>query len=140
MLKKLLTLLLIGFLIFAANLQIIFGQTADADLERNRVERIKTNVYRLEDAGKTKVVVKLRSGAKVKGYITKREEDSFDVTNYKANQTVSVAYRDVEQVKPQGGMSKAAKTAFGIGAAAGIVVLVLTLPQNRPSICPLGCR
>jgi hypothetical protein len=139
MLKKLLTLFLIGFLVFAAN-QIIFGQSADADLERTRVERIKTNVYRLEDTGKTKVVVRLRSGTKLKGYITKTGEDSFDVTDYKSNQTVSVVYRDVAEVKPQGMSPKGKKIALGIAGAAAVVVLVLTLPQNRPSICPLGCR
>ena len=139
MLKKLLTLFLIGFLVFAANLQIIFGQTADADLERNRVERIKTNVYRLEDSGKTKVVVKLQNGTKLKGYITKTGEDSFDVTDYKSNQTVSVVYRDVAQVKPQGMSSKGKKIALGIAGAAVIVVLVLTLPRGGSGICPLGC-
>jgi hypothetical protein len=139
MLKKLLTLFLIGFLVFAANLQIIFGQTADADSERNRVERIKTNVYRLEDAGKTKVVVRLQNGTKVKGYITKRDEDSFDVTNYKSNQTNTIAYRDVAEVKPQGGLSKGTKIALGIAGAAAIVVLVLTLPRGGSGICPLGC-
>ena len=138
MLKKLLTLFLIGFLIFAANLQIIFGQT-DADLERNRVERIKTNVYRLENAGKTKVVVRLQNGKKLKGYITRTGEDSFDVTNYKSNQTVSVVYRDVAEVKPQGSSSKGTKIALGIAGAAAIVVLVLTLPRGGSGICPLGC-
>jgi hypothetical protein len=138
MLKKLLSLILIGFLVFAANLQSLFGQT-DAALERNRVERIKTDVYRLEDAGKTKVVVRLRSGAKVKGYITRTGEDSFDVTNYKSNQTVPVVYRDVAQVKPQGDSSKGAKIALGIAGAAAIVVLVLTLPRGGSGICPLGC-
>ena len=126
-------------MVFAGNLQIVRAQT-DAELERNRVERIKTNVYRLEDSGKTRVIVRLRSGAKVKGYITKREEDSFDVTNYKRRQTTSIAYPDVAEVKPQGGSSKAGKYALGIGIAAGIVVLILTLPRNRQSgICPLGC-
>ena len=139
MLKKLLTLFLIGFLIFAANLQIIFGQSADADLERNRVERIKTNVYRLENTGKTKVVVRLQNGTKLKGYITKTGEDSFDVTNYKSNQTVSVVYRDVAEVKPQGMSPKGKKTALGIAGAAAIVVLVLTLPRGGSGICPLGC-
>ena len=131
---------MVAVLIFVANLQIIRAQT-DAELERNRVERIKTNVYRLEDSGKTRVVVKLQNGKKLKGYITKIGEDSFDLTNYKTRQTASVAYRDVAQIKPQGDSSKAGKYALGIAVAAGIVVLVLTLPRRRPSgICPLGCR
>ena len=138
MLKKCLSGFFIGLLVIVANLQIVRAQT-DAELERNRVERIKTNVYRLENSGKTKVVVKLRSGAKLKGYITKTGEDSFDVTNYKTNQTASVAYRDVAQVKPQGGSSRGAKIALGVAGAAAVVVLILTLPRGGSGICPLGC-
>lgn len=139
MLKKLLSGLFIGLLVVAANLQIVRAQS-DAETERNRVERIKTAVYRLDSSRKTKIVVRLKSGAKLKGYLTKIGDDAFDVTNYKTGQTVSVVYRDVAQVKPQGGSSKAAKYALGIGVAAGIVVLVLTLPRRGPTICPLGCR
>ena len=142
MLKKFLSGLFICLPVFGANPQIVCAQT-DADaaaLERNRVERIKTTVYRLEDSGKTKVVVRMKSGAKIKGYITKINEDTFEVTNYKTGQTFSIAYRDVAQVKPQDGSSKTGKYALGIGIAAGIVVLILTLPRNRPSsVCPLGC-
>ena len=138
MLKKCLSGLLICLTVIVADLQIVRAQT-DAELERNRVERIKTNIYRLEDRGKTKVVVRLRSGAKLKGYITKREDDSFDLTNYKSGRTASVAYREVAEVKPLRGMSKAAKYALGIGFAAGIVVLVLTRSRRDSGICPLGC-
>jgi len=124
-------------MIFAAELQIVRAQS-DSDLERNRVERIKTNIYRLENSGKTKIVVRLKSGAKLKGYLTKINEDAFDITNYKTNQTLPVAYRDVAQVKQQG-FSKAAKFAIGIGVVALIVVLVVTLPRGDSPICPLGC-
>jgi hypothetical protein len=139
MFKKCLSIFLTGLLVFAANLQIVRAQS-DADLERNRVERIKTNVYRLEDSGKTKVVVRLKSGAKLKGYITGRGEDSFEVTNYKTKQTTAIAYRDVAQVKPQGGSSKGMKTALAVAGVAAVIVLVLTLPRGNSPICPLGCR
>src|SRR5215213_8521211 len=119
MFKKCLSIFFIGLLVFAADLQIVRAQS-DADIERNRVERIKTNVYRLEDSGKTKVVVRLKSGAKVKGYITGTGEESFEVTDYKSNQTVSVVYRDVSEVKPQGMSSKGKKIALGIAGAAVI--------------------
>lgn len=139
MLKKCLSGLFICLMVFAANLQIVCAQTdADAALERNRVERIKTNIYRLESSGKTKIVVKLKSGAQLKGYITKIGEDSFDVTNYKKNQTTAIVYRDVAQVKEQGS-SKGAKIMLVLGVAAAIVLLVLTLPRRDSGICPLGC-
>ena len=139
MLKKFLSGLCTGLLIFTASPLLVRAQS-DADTERNRVERIKTNIYRLDSNGQTKIVVRLRSGAKVKGYLTKIGDETFDLTNYKTRQTTPVAYRDVAQVKQPGVSSKAAKYALGIGVAAGIVVLVLTLPRRGPTICPLGCR
>jgi hypothetical protein len=136
--KKCLSVLFIGLMVFAADLQIVRAQSA-AEIERNRVERIKTNAYRLEDAGKTKVVVRMKSGAKLKGYITKLNEDSFDLTSYKTGQTAALAYRDVAQVKAQG-LLKAPKYAIGIGVVAALVVLIVTLPRSDSPICPLGCR
>jgi len=126
-------------MIVLIDLQIVRAQT-DAELERNRVERIKTNVYRLEDSGKTKVTIQLQNGKTLKGYITRTGEDSFDVTNYKTQQTIAIAYRDVAQVKPRGGSSKGMKTVLTVVGAAAFVVLVLTLPRGNSPICPLGCR
>gem|GEM_PF-1322788 len=141
MLKKFLSGLFIFLLVFAANLQIVRAQTdTGAALERNRVERIKTNIYRLEDTGKTKVVIRLKSGAKVEGYITKINEDTFEVSNYKIRKTRSIAYRDVARVEPQGGASTGRRIALIVGGLATLIVLVLTLPRNGSTICPLGCR
>jgi hypothetical protein len=139
MLKKCLSGLFIGLMICSAELQIVRAQS-DAETERNRVERIKTSVYRLENTGKTKIVVRLKSGAKLKGYLTKIADDSFDVSNYKTGQNVSVAYRDVARVEKQG-LSKAAKYAIGIGVVAAIVVLVIVLPHKGGSggFCPISC-
>ena len=137
--KKFLSGLFICLLVFAVDLQIARAQT-DAELEKNRLERIKTNVYRLENTGKTKILVRLKSGAKLKGYLTKINDDSFDVTNYRSGQTTAVLYRDVAEVKARGSLSKGAKAALGIAGVAGVVVLVLTLPRGNSPICPLGCR
>ena len=84
--------------------------------------------------------MKLKSGAKLKGYITKTEEESFDLTNYQIRQTVAVPYRDVAQVKSQNGSSKSMKTTLTVAGVAAVVVLVLTLPREDSAICPLGCR
>ena len=137
--KKFLSGLFICLLVFAADLQIVCAQT-DAELDRNRIERIKISVYRLENTGKTKIVVRLISGAKLKGYLTKLNDDSFDVTNYRSGQTTAVLYRDVAEVKARGALSKGAKAALGIAGVAAVVVLVLTLPRGNSTICPLGCR
>jgi len=120
MFKKCLSLVFIGLLMFAANLQIISAQTNLG----NSVEKVKTAVVRRSTGEKSKVVVKMKDGTKIKGYISQTEEDSFDLTDSKTKQTTAVAYRDVAQVKKQG-LSKGAKIALGIGIAAAVTVVVL---------------
>ncbi len=120
MFKKCLSLVLVGLLMFAANLQIISAQS-NTD---NAVEKMKTGVFRRGTGEKSKVVVKMKDGTKMKGYISQTGEDSFDLTDSKTKQTTAVAYRDVAQVKKQG-LSKGAKIALGIGIAAAVTVVVL---------------
>jgi len=120
MFKKCLSLVFIGLLMFAANLQIISAQTNSS----NSVEKVKTAVVRRGTGEKSKVVVKMKDGTKMKGYISQTGEDSFDLTDSKTKQTTAVAYGDVAQVKKQG-LSKGAKIALGIGIAAAVTVVVL---------------
>lgn len=136
--KKCLSIVLTGLLIFSANFQIIFAQS-NAD---KTGEKIKADVSKRVSRGKSKVVVKLKDGTKLKGYISRVGEDSFEVTNSKTVRTTNVAYSNVAKIKGQG-LSTGAKIAAGIGIGAAIVVLVLTLPRPNPfpgGICPLGCR
>ena len=126
MFKKCLSLVFIGLLMFAANLQIISAQTNSG----NSVEKVKTAVVRRGTGEKSKVVVKMKDGTKKKGYISQTGEDSFDLTDSKTKQTTAVAYRDVAQVKKQG-LSKGAKIALGIGIAAAVTVVVLGVAINN---------
>jgi anaerobic C4-dicarboxylate transporter len=120
MFKKCLSLVLVGLMLYGANLQIISAQT-NTD---NVVEKVKTDVFRRGTGEKSKVVVKMKDGTKMKGYISQTGEDSFDLTDSKTKQTTAVAYGDVAQVKKQG-LSKGAKIALGIGIAAAVTVVVL---------------
>jgi hypothetical protein len=126
MFKKCLSLVLVGLLMFAANLQIISAQS-NTD---NAVEKMKTGVFRRGTGEKSKVVVKMKDGTKMKGYISQTGEDSFDLTDSKTKQPTAVAYRDVAQVKKQG-LSKGAKIALGIGIAAAVTVVVLGVAINN---------
>ena len=120
MMKKYLSLMFIGLLVLAPNLQSVSAQL-NPD---NAAEKVKTDVFRRGTGEKSKVVVKMKDGTKMKGYISQTGEDSFDLTDSKTKQTTAVAYRDVAQVKKQG-LSKGAKIALGIGIAAAVTVVVL---------------
>jgi len=126
MFKKCLSLALVGLMLYGANLQIISAQSnTDKSLEK-----IKTDVFRRGTGEKSKVVVKMKDGIKLKGYISQTGEDSFNLTDSKTKQTNAVAYRDVAEVKKQG-WSKGAKIALGVGIAAAVTVAVIGVAIGR---------
>ncbi len=137
MIRKYLSLVLIGLMLCGVNLHNVSARTRTD----NALEKIKTDVYRLGIGKKSTVIVKLKDGTKIQGYISQTLEDSFDVIDAKTNQPTTVLYTNVVQIKKQGS-SKGVKTLLGVAIVAGIVVLIVTLPGKRPlgTICPLGCR
>ena len=68
---------------------------------------------------KAKVRVKLRNGSEVWGYISKADQDTFDI-HEKNNENVTLAYADVLSIR-KSGISTAAK----IGIAAGVAALLI---------------
>lgn len=130
MFKKGLSLFFIGLLIFAANLQIILAQSnPDNSDERNKIEKIKTDVSRRGTGEKSKVVVVMKDATKRKGFISQTGEDSFDLTDSKTKQTSAIAYRDVAQVKKPG-LSTGAKVLIGVGIGVVVTAVVLAVAVN----------
>ena len=124
MMKGYLSLLLLFSLLCAANPQSLLAQT-NTD---NAVEKVKTDVSR-----RGAVVVKMKDGRKLKGFISQSGEESFDLTDSKTKQTTSLAYRDVTQVKKQG-LSTAAKIAIGAGVVfLGVGVLAAATIRGSDS-------
>ncbi len=126
MTRKCLSLALVGLMLCGVNLQIISAQTRTD----NAVEKIKTNVAKRGTGKKSKVVVKMKDGTKIKGYISQKGEDSFDLTNIKTNQTTTVAYREVAQVKKPG-LSTGAKIAIGVGIGVAVTAVVLAVAVGQ---------
>jgi hypothetical protein len=120
--KKCLSIVFIGLLVFSANLQIVFAQTV-AD---KTVEKIKADVTRRGTGEKSKVVVRLKDGTKLKGYISRTGEDSFDLIDSKTRQSTTVSYDKVTKIKRQG-LSTGAKIAIGIGVGAAATIAVLAI-------------
>jgi sRNA-binding regulator protein Hfq len=82
-------------------------------------EQVKAEVLKRGTGEKTKVKVKLRNGSEVRGYISKANQDTFDIHG-KNGETVTLAYADVISVhKP--GMSTGAKIGIAAGAAALLI-------------------
>ena len=130
--RRYLSIFLIGLILCAFNLLSISAQTSTI----NTIEKIKTYVSKRGTGEKSKVIVKMKDGRKLKGFISQNGEDSFELTNSKTKQIISVAYRDVTQVRKQG-LSTGAKIAIGVGIAAVVTVVVLAVAVKN-SLDDLG--
>ena len=125
MLKKYLSVVLIGLMLLFTNFQSIKAQTNNGGNAAN-VEKIKANVTRRGTGEKASVNVKMLNGTKMKGFISQVGDDSFTLTDSKTKQTSSLAYSDIAQVKGTG-LLTGAKTLIGVGVGVAITAVVLAV-------------
>ena len=129
MIKKCLSVVLLGLMLLSTNLYSINAQTNNSDNVAN-AEKIKANVTKRGTGEKARVNVKMLDGTKVKGFINQAGDDSFTLTDSKTKQTKTLAYSDVAQVK-EAGLSKGAKILIGVGVGAAISLVVLAVAADR---------
>jgi hypothetical protein len=82
----------------------------------------KAEVQKRGVGEKSRIKVKLRTQGQVKGYISKIEDTSFQITDQKSGRVTTIAYDEVEKLGGPG-LSKGAKIAIGVGAAAGAMIV-----------------
>jgi sRNA-binding regulator protein Hfq len=125
MLRKSLSMALLGLTLLFTNLQLINAQTNTGN-NAATVEKIKANVTKRGTGEKARVNVKMLNGTKMKGFISQAGDDSFTLTDSKTKQTSTLAYSDVAQVKKQG-LSTGAKILIGVGVGVAVTVVVLAV-------------
>src|SRR6266700_6094511 len=76
--------------------------------EASRSAKVKAEVQRRGIGEKSRVRVRLRNKEEVKGYISKIEDASFDVTDKNAGRATTIPYVGVEKIRGSG-LSKGAK-------------------------------
>ncbi len=125
MLRKSLSMALLGLTLLFTNLQLINAQTNTGN-NAATVEKIKANVTKRGTGEKARVNVKMLNGTKMKGFISQAGDDSFTLTDSKTKQTSTLAYSDVAQVKKQG-LSTGAKILIGVGVGVAVTAVVLAV-------------
>lgn len=127
MIKKYLSFTLICLLLTTANFSLVAAQTKTD----SSVDKIKSKVYKRGTGEDKRVQVKMMNGAKLNGYISKVEEESFTLTDSKTNQNTVINYNDVAKINNK--TSKANKIALIIvsGAAATAAVILLSFLSIR---------
>ena len=86
----------------------------------------KAEVQRRGVGEKSRVRVRLTDGTEVKGYISKVDTDSFEITDRKSGKITSIAYADASEVHRQG-MSKTTKILIAVGSVAAFIGIATAL-------------
>ena len=116
---SLVILLLVAVLVLNSAADAQFTNTEDA----SQTAKVKAALQKRGVGEKSKVKVRLRTKEEVKGYISKIEDASFDLTDSKTGQATTIQFVHVEKVQGPG-LSKGAKVGITVGVAVAIVAIV----------------
>jgi hypothetical protein len=126
MFKKNLSLFLIGSLMLSLFAVPSAMAKTKEEKEAALAAKVKAGVAKLGAGADTKISVKLRNKTKLKGYVSRIEEEAFFITDAKTGDETRVAYGDVTQAKGNN-LSTGAIIAISVGVAVGATLLVLYL-------------
>ena len=133
MFKKNLSLFLAGSLL----LSLFAAPTALARTKEEKeaalASKVKTGVAKLGAGVDAKISVKLRNETKIKGHVSRIEEEAFFITDAKTGAETRVTYGDVTQAKGNN-LSTGAIIAISVGVAIGVTLLIiyLIIEANEP--------
>lgn len=100
--------------------------------------KARVSIAKLGTGKDARVEVRLRDNTKVKGYVSRAEEDSFTVTDSRTGVSRTVAYNDVTKVSKQGnGFSTMTKVLIGAAVVVGAVVVWQVV---KPALCDGGAQ
>ena len=123
MFRKYVSLMLAILIINLACGVTAFASNSNDEKEDKIAEKLKTKITKIGTGADAKIIVKLKDGTKIKGYVTEITDDSFTVMNKKTNVPAKILYSQAKQVysnNPQTGL-----VIFGIvGGIASIIALI----------------
>ena len=105
---------------------LIFALTvADLSLAgEESAAKLKDDVAKYSSQKKSVVVVRLRSGDLIKGRVEQAGQDSFTIVNKGMDQSTTVAYTDVAEIKKKG-LHPALKVAIVCGVVGGVAAAIV---------------
>ena len=122
MVKKIVSLVLVGLLINLAGVKVARADSKE-EKQARFAEKVKASVLKLGTGETARVKVQLRDTTKLEGYISAADGNGFTVTNPKTGTATSMTYPQVKSVKGNN-FSTGAKIAIGIGIAFVVLVLI----------------
>lgn len=140
MLKKWLSLMLVGLLCQTTLMASAVSARTRGDEDAKLAQKVKASVYELGTGPEARIKVKLHDKTTLEGYVDSIAKDSFVIADAKTGTTTTVAYSEVKQVKGNN-FSTGAKVAIGAAIAAGLAVIIIlaTRGGNRNDSGPIRC-
>jgi hypothetical protein len=92
-------------------------------LQGSQAAKVKGEVQKRGTSERSRVRITLKDKTEVRGYISRIDADSFQVTGRKSEQVTTIAYQDAIRIR-RDGQSTVAKVAITAGVVAGIWIAV----------------
>lgn len=130
MIKKCCSFALCCLLIATANAAFLSAQTPAGPTDAKAAE-IKTAVQKRGTGEKKRVTVRLLDGTKLKGYISRADDDSFTLVEAKTKADRAIAYRDVAKISNRSTSGDKIALWVVTGAVATVAVVLLGILKIR---------
>jgi hypothetical protein len=113
--------------LLAVVLLIVPATRVAAKTPQMTADQAKVEVAKLGLGEKARATITLKNGRKVKGYVSRADENDFVIRDRKADTPTTINYADVAKVQKDRGHSTARNLAIGIGIGAGAFLAILLI-------------
>ena len=100
----------------------IAAQTTQMTADRAKIEVAKLGV-----GEKARAKITVKNGTKIKGYVSRADENDFVIRDRKTDTPTTINYADVAKVERNQGHSTARNLGIGIGIGAGAFLAILLI-------------
>jgi len=90
-------------------------------------DQAKIEVAKLGLGEKARATITLKNGTKIKGYVSRADENDFVIRDRKTNTPTTINYADIVKVQKDRGHSTARNLAIGIGIGAGALLAIILI-------------
>jgi dienelactone hydrolase len=119
------TIVILLALALASQTNVYALPESDAAQGAPQAIRARTEIQKYDTAKKKQIKLTLRDGNQLKGYVSRSDDVSFDLTE-KNGHVSKLSYVDVERVRGAG-LSTGAKIAIVVGCTVAVVAIVFTV-------------
>ena len=123
MFKKVLSLVLVGFVLNVIGVSLAYASSKE-EKDTRFAEQVKEGISKLGTGAAARIEIKLRDKRKLKGYVGEAGGDSFVIVDEKTGASTTVTYSQVKQAKGNN-VSTTAKIAIGVGVILIPIIVAL---------------